>query len=153
MPVENRYTLLMTFRPLLLSVFLISVAATLVFAEPVPQQKTIIPKGSENAGKTLFVGKGCYQCHVADGIRTPASELDENLTIDLGGSDHAGWSRDDFARSIMNPNHTVPEEYRKIMMTLGDNLKAENSPMPGFNDMLTISDLIHLTTFLESITN
>lgn len=119
--------------------------------EPVPDQKTIVPPGSLSAGKTLFVEKGCYQCHIADGIKAPASELDINLTIDLGGPEHAGWTRDDFARAIMNPNHTVSDEYRKIMMILGNNFKAENSPMPGFNEMLMVSDLIHLTTFLQSL--
>lgn len=122
-----------------------------VIAEPVPEQKTVLPLGNPTAGMTLFVDKGCYQCHITDEIETPASKLDINLTIDLGGQEHAGWSRDDFARAIMNPNHTVSDEYRKIMMILGDHLKAENSPMPGFNEMLTVSDLIHLTSFLESL--
>jgi cytochrome c551/c552 len=122
-----------------------------VIAEPLPQQKTVIPAGNPTAGMTLFVDKGCYQCHIADEIKTPASDLDVNLTIDLGGAEHAGWTRDDFARAIMNPNHTVSDEYRKIMMILGDHLKAENSPMPGFNEMLTVSDLIHLSNFLESL--
>ena len=129
------------------SILLISVAP----AEPLAPQKTIVPPGSEAAGKTLFVEKGCYQCHVAGDLKTPASELEDTLTINLGGPDHAGWSRDDFARAIMNPSHTVAEEYHKIMIILGDHLKAVNSPMPGFNDLLTVSDLIHLTTFLESL--
>jgi hypothetical protein len=37
------------------------------------------------------------------------------------------------------------------MMILGDHFKAVNSPMPGFNDILTASDLIHLSTFLTSL--
>ena len=37
------------------------------------------------------------------------------------------------------------------MITQDDKLKAENSPMPGFNDILSVSDLIHLTTFLASL--
>lgn len=128
-----------------------AVIVSAVIAEPLPDQKTIVPAGSENAGKTLFVEKGCYQCHVAGDIKTPASELDDSLLINLGGRDHAGWTRDDFARAIMSPQHTVSEEYRRVMMSLGDNFKAENSPMPGFNDILSVSDLIHLTTFLENL--
>lgn len=140
------------FLPAALLFATLATLGSLVIAEPVPAQKTVIPEGSIPAGKTLFVEKGCYQCHVTDEIKTPASDLDTNLTIDLG-PDQAGWSRDDFARAIMNPNHTVSEEYRKIMMTLGDNLKAESSPMPGFNELLSVSDLIHLATFLESLAN
>ncbi|MDF1823909.1 MAG: hypothetical protein P1U68_04660 [Verrucomicrobiales bacterium] len=141
----------MTFRFLPLLVGMCLTPAANLFAEPAPEQRTILPPGNPTAGMTLFVEKGCYQCHHTGKIESPASKLDINLTINLDGREHADWTRDDFARAIMNPNHTISDEYRKIMMTLGDNLKAENSPMPGFNEMLTVSDLIHLASFLESL--
>ncbi len=117
----------------------------------IADESNVIPEGKIAAGKTLFVDKGCYQCHSAGEISFPQSELSQDLFIELGADKHKGWSRDTFAKSILNPNHTVSEEYRKVMITLGDKLKAENSPMPGFNDILTVSDLIHLTTFLDSL--
>ncbi len=121
------------------------------FSLAAADEARVIPKGKVNAGKTLFVDKGCYQCHTAGDISLPQSDLSQELFIELGVKKHAGWSRDTFAKSILNPNHTVSEEYRKVMITLGDKLKAENSPMPGFNDILSVSDLIHLTTFLDSL--
>lgn len=117
------------------------------------RKSRIVPAGSETAGKTLFVEKGCYQCHTANEIKLPTAELDDMLLIDLGGDEHNGWTRDDFAKAIMNPNHTVNPDYEKAMMILGDHFKAVNSPMPGFNDILTVSDMIHLTTFLDSLTD
>ena len=51
----------------------------------------------------------------------------------------------------MNVNHAVSPEYEMAMMILRDHFKAVNSSMPGYNDILTLSDLIHLTTFLQSI--
>lgn len=111
----------------------------------------VIPEGRVNAGQTLFVEKGCYQCHSAGDIRLPQSDLEETLIIELGGALHAGWSRDDFARAILEPHHTVSPDYEKAMIILGDHFKAVNSPMPGFNDILMASDLIHLTTFLTSL--
>ncbi|MEX2580243.1 MAG: hypothetical protein WD342_14390 [Verrucomicrobiales bacterium] len=116
-------------------------------ADPPP----VIPEGRVVAGQTLFVEKGCYQCHSAGDIRLPEAELDETLIIELGGKAHAAWTRDDFARAILDPHHTVSPDYEKAMMILGDNFKAVNSPMPGFNDILTASDLIHLTTFLTKL--
>jgi len=124
---------------------------TLTFSLTAADEAQVIPEGKVNAGKTLFVEKGCYKCHTADDITLPQSGLSQELFIELGVKKHEGWSRDSFARSILNPNHTVSEEYRKVMITLGDKLKAENSPMPGFNDILSVSDLIHLTTFLDSL--
>lgn len=123
----------------------------LVPAEPIESQTTVIPKGSIIAGKTLFVEKGCYQCHAAGEISLPQSALAETLIIELGSNRHVEWTRDDFAKAIMNANHTVSPDYEKAMMILGDHLKAVNSPMPTFNDILTVSDLIHLTTFLDDL--
>lgn len=120
-------------------------------AEPLEEEKWIVPEGRIPAGKTLFVEKGCYQCHSAGDISLPEAALDQKLIIKLGTRRHAGWSRDDFAKAIMNANHTVNPDYEKAMMILGDHFKAVNSPMPGFNDILTLSDLIHLTTFLHSL--
>jgi len=127
--------------------------SSLLRAQPPEPQKTVVPPGSEAAGETLFVERGCYQCHTAGDVRFPPSELEETLFIELGTKEYAGWTRDDFARAIMNPNHTVSPEYHKIMIILGDKLKAENSPMPGFNDLLTVSDLVHLATFLDSLSD
>ena len=114
-------------------------------------KKPVIPKGRVAAGKTIFVEKGCYQCHSAGEIELPISKLEETLIIQLGGPKQRAWTRDDYARAILNPNHTVSPDYEKAMMILGDHFKAVNSPMPGFNDILTAADLIHLTTFLTSL--
>lgn len=120
-------------------------------ADPNESQTTVIPKGSVIAGKTLFVEKGCYQRHAAGDISLPQSALTETLIIELGSDRHVEWTRDDFAKAIMNANHTVSPDYEKAMMILGDHFKAVNSPMPTFNDILTVSDLIHLTTFLDDL--
>ena len=132
---------------------IIAVVFSLASAQDPLRKSRIVPAGSETAGKTLFVEKGCYQCHTANEIKLPTAELDDMLLIDLGGDEHSGWTRDDFAKAIMNPNHTVNPDYEKAMMILGDHFKAVNSPMPGFNDVLTVSDMIHLTTFLDSLSN
>ena len=39
------------------------------------------------------------------------------------------------------------------MIRLGDHFKAENSPMPQFTEVLTVADLIDLTTFLDELTD
>jgi len=111
----------------------------------------VFPEGSAIAGQTLFIDKGCYQCHHAGDVELPVGEFSELLIIPLGTSEHAAWSRDDHARAIMNPDHTISEEYRKAMTILGERLKAESSPMPNYADLLTVGDLVHLVTFLESL--
>lgn len=134
-----------------LSALFVIIAATSLNAQDPVDQKLIVPPGKEERGLKLFVEKGCYQCHSAGATKLPEVELAPRLVIELAGDVHNSWTRDDFAKAIMNPNHVVAEDYRVAMMRLGDHLKAENSPMPDFVEMLTVADLIHLTTFLDSL--
>lgn len=113
----------------------------------------VLPPGKPESGMRLFVEKGCHQCHGAGATKLPPVELAPRLVIEVGGDLHAKWSRDDYARAIMDPNHLVSEDYRVAMMRLGDNFKAENSPMPNFMDLLRVSDLVHLAAFLDSLTD
>jgi len=119
--------------------------------DPAPQAAPVFPPGKSEVGLKLFAEKGCHQCHSAGTTRLPPVELAPRLVIELGGDLHAKWTRDDYARAIMDPNHLVSEDYRIAMMRLGDNFKAENSPMPTFTDLLRVSELIDLTAFLRSL--
>lgn len=119
--------------------------------DPAATGTTVLPAGKPEAGAKLFVEKGCHQCHSAGTTKLPPVELAPRLVIELGGDLHAKWTRDDYARAIMDPNHLVSEDYRVAMMRLGDNFKAENSPMPNFVDLLRVSDLVHLAAFLDSL--
>jgi hypothetical protein len=111
----------------------------------------VLPPGKPELGLSLFIEKGCHQCHSAGTTKLPEVDLAPRLVIELGGDLHAAWTRDDFARAILNPRHLVAEDYRVAMMRLGDNFKAENSPMPEYADLLRASDLIHLAAFLDSL--
>lgn len=136
----------------LISLAFIGFATTLTADTPV-DHTTVVPPGEALRGKDLFTGKGCYQCHSAGETKLPKVDLEPRLVIELGGDLHRDWTRDDYAKAIMNPQHVVAEDYRIAMMRVGDHVKAENSPMPEFIDLLTLSNLIHLTTFLDSLTD
>lgn len=111
------------------------------------------PVGKADVGKSLFVKHGCHQCHSAGATKLPKVDLEPRLVIELGDRAHEKWTRDDFAQAVMAPDHLVAEEYRIAMMRLGDNLKAENSPMPKFSDLLLVSELIDLVSFLDELTD
>jgi len=118
-----------------------------------PSATAVFPPGKPELGQVLFVEKGCHQCHSAGATKLPPVDLAPRLVIELGGDLHAKWSGDDYARAVMAPDHLVSEDYRIAMMRLGDNFKAENSPMPSFVDLLRVSDLVHLAAFLDSLTD
>jgi mono/diheme cytochrome c family protein len=139
----------------------LSVGALLVLAGglslfgqgPGASPKSVFPTGKAEAGQVVFVEKGCHQCHSAGPTKLPAVELESRLVIELGGDVHAAWTRDDYARAIMDPNHLVSEDYQIAMIRLGDHFKAENSPMPTFADVLRVNELIDLVTFLDTLTD
>ncbi|HQZ30161.1 MAG: c-type cytochrome [Verrucomicrobiales bacterium] len=139
--------------PAFLLTLLLGGSFSLLQSQNTTEKGTVIPPGTATKGKSLFVEKGCYQCHSAGATKLPAVELEPRLVIELGGDLHANWTRDDYAKSVMNPNHLVSEDYKIAMIRLGDHFKAENSPMPQFTEVLTVADLIDLTTFLDELTD
>lgn len=143
----------MSKRFLLLSAAVTIVLAGVVAQEPAFSGAGVFPAGKAEAGRNLFIEKGCHQCHSAGSTKLPAVDLAPRLVIELGGDLHAKWTRDDYARSILEPNHLVSEDYRIAMIRLGDHFKAENSPMPTFAEVLRVSELIDLVTFLDSLTD
>lgn len=109
----------------------------------------VFPRGNSAEGRKTFEAKQCFRCHVIDGLKFPEVEAADFERIPLNGDNQEGWTRDDFAAAIMNPDHLVSPDYQKAMIIIGDRLAAENSPMPAFNELLAVKDLIALVTFLE----
>lgn len=126
---------------------------TLFAQDPGASPKSVFPTGKTEAGQLVFVGKGCHQCHSAGTTKLPPVDLAPRLVIELGGDVHSKWTRDDYARAIMDPNHLVSEDYKIAMIRLGDHFKAENSPMPTLADVLRVNELIDLVSFLDSLTD
>ena len=113
----------------------------------------IFPKGNAKKGALVFEVKLCHRCHTIPGKRFPEIDLPPIDNISLAGENNKGWTRDDYAHHIMDPQHIISPDHQKAMIIIGDKLGAENSPMPSFADLLTVQDLIHLATFLEEATS
>ena len=137
---------------LLAGFLVLFVAVSLVAQDESDEAKTVFPAGKAEAGMGIFVEKGCYQCHSAGSTKLPPVDLAPRLVIELGGDVHRKWTRDDYARAIMDPNLLVAEDYKIAMIRLGDHFKAENSPMPTFADVLKVTELVDLVSFLDSLT-
>ncbi len=121
--------------------------------DPDASEKTVLPAGKSEVGAKLFVEKGCHQCHSAGTTKLPPVELAPASSSNSEAISTPSGPATTTPRAIMDPNHLVSEDYRVAMMRLGDNFKAENSPMPSFVDLLRVSDLVHLAAFLDSLTH
>jgi len=113
---------------------------------------SVFPKGNAKTGREMFEIQGCHRCHVIQGEKFPEIDLPPIDMISLGGISNAGWSRDDYAGNILDPQHQISIEHVKSKIILGDKLGAESSPMPNFIDKLTLRHLIDIVTYLEEVT-
>ncbi len=108
-----------------------------------------VPEGNPARGETVFQEQRCYRCHTLEGRELPDFDLPAKLKIHLGGDAQTLWNRDEFARAILNPSHVVAPQYQAIMLDAGDPKGSKETPMPNFNTILTVADLIDLATFLD----
>ena len=100
-----------------------------------------LPEGDPETGKTEFVALGCINCHVVLNAELPEGE--GPLRVMLGSSGRVA-SYGDLVTSIVNPSHKVSR--RKLPD--GTLLDGE-SPMPDYNDVMTVTQLTNLVAFLQ----
>ena len=113
-----------------------------------PVKGFVLPEGDIEHGKELFASVGCRSCHTIKGEEFPPFEPNDDLNIELGGKVYRVKNYGELLTSIVNPKHTVSEKYR---VTLDDaEQKDAQSPMPTFNEALTVTQLIDLTAYLHS---
>ncbi len=115
---------------------------------PEPIKGFILPEGDVALGQQVFTEVGCRYCHRIADLELPPFEAEPVLDIVLGGKVLKVKNYGELLNSIVNPNHTVELSY-KLKLDSKDRKDAE-SPMPVFNDVLTVTELIDLVAFLHS---
>lgn len=108
-----------------------------------------LPKGDIEKGRQAFIGMKCYKCHTVSGVELPVVEHETTLEFNLGGEVARAKTYGELVTSIINPAHVTSEKYLKSLGELAKDGKIE-SPMPVFNETMTVSQLIDLVTFLDS---
>lgn len=104
-----------------------------------------LPEGDAATGKIVFVELGCNQCHsVADIERLPTDDADIPNVV-IGGSVARVKSYGDLVTSIINPSHKILGRYDPKMVKNEDG----SSKMLIYNDVMTVTQLVDLVTFLE----
>ena len=111
-------------------------------------QGFVLPEGDSAAGQQSFVDYGCTICHVVAGTDVAYLGDDEAPRIQLGGKVRKVISYGDLLTSIVNPNHSLGTQYLRSLSQ--QERKTASSPMPNFNEHLTVADLIDLVEFLHS---
>ena len=107
-----------------------------------------LPAGSEEKGKTAFVAMGCNQCHTVAGVELAKPAAPSAVAFELGGAVRQVKSYGELVTSIIQPQHVVSQDYLEKLKK--EQREGAKSPMPDFNERLTVTQLTDIVTFLHS---
>ncbi len=105
----------------------------------------VFPEGDVARGQKAFVDMKCYACHRVDGVDgLPAPLVAAEKVVVLGGEVARLRTYGDLVTSVIHPSYQLSEKFSDRA-----NRKPGNSPMPKFNDTLTVAQMLDLVTFLQ----
>ena len=103
-----------------------------------------LPHGNSGKGKLVFLKYKCLACHTLDGVEDTNIEKHQNIVIALGGDRTQVVTYAELVASIINPSHKFSNPYSQMARTADG-----QSKMKVFNDVMTVTELIDLVTFLQ----
>jgi mono/diheme cytochrome c family protein len=104
-----------------------------------------LPDGDVEKGKAAFLALKCHTCHRVNGVELPAPVSTAPTNIVLGGEVSYIRTYGQLVTSLINPSHGLAPGFIK-----GQREDGKLSPMPEFNDVMTVRQLIDLVAFLQS---
>jgi sulfur-oxidizing protein SoxX len=131
-----------------IGIIILAVVTSACDSRPLPVKGFVLPQGDLERGKEVFTSTGCRYCHTVANEEFPPFEADPVLSIELGGEVYRIKNYGELLTSIVNPNHFVSAKYRATLDEA--ERKDAQSPMPEFNDVLNVTQLIDLTEYLHS---
>lgn len=128
----------------IVTVFIISLVLSACETGPDSPRGFSLPKGDITQGEEVFKTTGCLSCHSIKGIETNvALELEKPVVI--GGKVTRIKTYGELVTSVINPSHKIARSFSKDVAT-----QPGQSPMPNYNDTMTVAQLVNLVTFLET---
>ncbi|GAA3722872.1 hypothetical protein GCM10022421_34530 [Oceanisphaera sediminis] len=102
-----------------------------------------LPPGDMAQGEQVFMDMQCLSCHILDGYERPEGEWE--LSVALGGKGKSLKTYGELVTSVINPSHKLAKGHDMSSIQVDG-----KSVMPVYNDVMTVSELVDLVTFLES---
>jgi len=107
-----------------------------------------LPEGDAEKGNLAFTELKCHQCHSVSGVEFPKDAEKSDVHFALGGGVRKVMTYGELVTAIIQPQHVISSEFRA---TLEKEKRADAvSPMPDYNDTMTIRQLTDLVTFLHA---
>jgi sulfur-oxidizing protein SoxX len=103
-----------------------------------------LPEGNAVEGEKVFTKYQCLACHNMEGFDYETINKELQPPVLLGGSTTRVKTYADLVTSVINPSHKLARNYHSSLIQ-----KNGVSTMPVFNDVMTITELVDLVTFLQ----
>lgn len=104
-----------------------------------------LPEGNVEKGQLVFLKYQCLACHQVADMDAPEGMVDNpTFDIKLGGKSTKVKTYADLLTSIINPSHKFAKGYALSVIQYDGVSKMKN-----YNDVMTVSELVDLTTFLQ----
>ena len=102
-----------------------------------------LPPGDIAQGEQVFKDMQCLSCHIMEGYERP--EGDWELSVALGGKGTSLKTYGELVTSVINPSHRLAKVDDMTAIQVDG-----KSVMPVYNNLMSVSELVDLVTFLES---
>ena len=130
-----------------LFIALVLVTTAIGGCDPGPQSPRgfSLPEGDAAAGEKVFIDVGCLACHTLEGFDREQITRHPHIAVALGGDVSRSKTYAELVTSVINPSHKLATNYPlSVIQQKGE------SKMRTYNDVLTVTQLIDLVTFLQS---
>ncbi|WP_411819790.1 c-type cytochrome [Hyphococcus formosus] len=104
-----------------------------------------LPDGNAEKGQQIFAQYQCASCHVIPGRDDLKIDSEPKMSVVIGGMTTQVKTYGQLVTSVINPSHRISRYYRSEEYS-DDGV----SKMRNYNDVMTVSELIDLVTFLQS---
>jgi hypothetical protein len=103
-----------------------------------------LPEGNTERGREAFVSSRCFDCHDVHNVELPERADSNKAIVKLGGEVTRAKRYGDLVTGIINPSHRIAAAY-----SLEESAKGGQSLMKVYNDVMTVTQLIDIVTFLH----
>jgi mono/diheme cytochrome c family protein len=104
-----------------------------------------LPEGDAVKGEQVLLKHQCLACHTIEGVNFEAIEPELQLRVKLGGEATKVTTYAELVTSIINPSHKIAKGYMLDAIT-----DSGMSKMRNYNDVMTVTELVDLVTYLQA---
>ncbi len=101
-----------------------------------------LPQGDKELGQLVYTQFECAECHT---LYDDEDSAERTIAVELGGKSRRVTSYAGLVSSVINPSHKLAKGYEMAVIANG-----KESKMRNYNDVMTITELVHLITYLKA---